>query len=85
MRRTKQRNTETPKHRNNKVKTYTSLAEIPKRFAFATSNMVLRESDKPAYRAHASYASALNAASKSKTARGILRRAASTPTFAVVL
>lgn len=66
------------------MKTYATLAEIPARFAFATANMVLRESDKPAYRAHASYASALNAASKSKAARNILRRAASTSTFTVV-
>lgn len=65
----------------NSMKTYTTLSEIPARFAFVTANAL---SEKREYRAHSSYASALNSALKSKAARTILRRAGSTSTFAAV-
>lgn len=55
------------------MKTYNTITEIPSRFAFATSNLIHRESDIPDYRAHISYKSALNAVFKSRVARSILR------------
>jgi hypothetical protein len=55
------------------MKTYATLAEIPARFAYASSNMVLRDSDKPEYRAHTTHGAALNANKHSKVARNIFR------------
>jgi hypothetical protein len=60
------------------MKTYSSTALIPVRCSFATGN---RLATKPVYRAHTSYASALNRAAK--TGDSILRRSGESSVFTV--